>query len=296
MTTTHRSRPVTRGWAAAATAGFALTSLVTFAGPAGAETFIDPNDRCLPGADAPPAPASDRDEIAPTHVPSVDCAYAQDVTLGTGDGTYDPLGMTTRSQMASFIVRSLEAAGYDVPDAGDQGFTDIEGNEHEDNINRLAAIGIVMGKNSTTYAPQENVRRDQMASFIVRAAGYAFDADMPETFPLGEETPPFTDVLPSNTHADNINSGAQVIGLINGTTEVTYEPTAPVQRQQMASFLVRLVDFTLTDDAPEGTGPAGDTSGGNDGGDAGDGGDVGDGGDGGDPATDIVEDVLGGLG
>lgn len=282
MTTTHRSPKVTRGWAAAATAGFALTSLATFAGPAGAETFIDPDDRCLPGAEAPPAPASDRDEIAPVHVPSVDCAFAQGISVGTGDGTYDPLGMTTRGQMASFIVRSLTAAGYDVPDAGDQGFDDIDGNEHEDNINRLAAIGVVQGKSATTYAPQELVRRDQMASFIVRAAGWGFDDETPEMFELGEEVPPFSDVAASNTHFGNINSGAQVVGLIAGTSATAYEPAAPVQRQQMASFLVRLVDFTLTEDAPGAVDDSGDTP------------DTPD--TGSNPVTDIVDEILGAIG
>lgn len=244
MATTHPPGGVPRTRALAAAAGLTFASLLGTALPAGAETFIDPNDRCLPDADAPPAPVSDRDQISPTHVPSVDCVFAEGISIGTTSGTYDPKGMTRRDQMASFIVRSLEAAGYEVPAAGDQGFTDIDGNTHEDSINRLAAIEVTLGRTATTYAPDELVRRDQMASFIVRAVEWAYDE--PNGIGIGNEpTPAFPDVPASNVHSVNINVGAQVLGLLAGKEDGNYDPRQNVTREQMASFLVRVVDMTL---------------------------------------------------
>lgn len=242
MTGRRQPRGTPRGWALAATAGLVLTSALATT-PAGADTFIDPGDRCLPGADAPPAPVSDRSAVDEVHLPSVDCVFAQGISLGTGSGTFGPDGMTRRDQMASFIVRTLEAAGYDVPAAGDQGFTDIAGNAHADSINRLAAIGVTVGRTPTTFVPQQLVRRDQMASFVVRAVEYAYGDD---DFAVGEEpVPAFTDVGTSNVHRDNVDSGAQVLGLLAGQSDGTFRPDAPTQRQQMASFLVRVVDMTL---------------------------------------------------
>lgn len=232
-----------RGWAMAASAGVAAAALLTSVVPVGAESFIDPNDRCLPGAEAPPAPVSDRDEVAEVHVPSVDCVFAQGISIGTAAGTYDPNGMTRRDQMASFIVRSLEAAGYDLPAASDQGFSDIAGNEHEDNIQILAAIGVTEGTTATTYTPAQLVRRDQMASFLVRAAEYAYEGNDLEVGP--EPVPAFPDVPSANVHYDNVNTAALVIGVAEGQVSGSYQPAQPVKRQQMASFLVRLVDMTL---------------------------------------------------
>ena len=237
-----RPRP-SRGWATAATAGVVAAALMTSVVPAGAESLIDPNDRSLPGAEAPPAPVSDRGEIAEVHVPSVDCVFAQGISIGTAGGTYDPNGMTRRDQMASFIVRSLEAAGYDLPAPSDQGFTDIAGNEHEGNIQVLAAIGVTEGTTETTYTPAQLVRRDQMASFLVRAAEYAYEGADLEVGP--EPVPAFSDVPASNTHADNVNTAALVVGVAEGQPSGSYQPAQPVKRQQMASFLVRLVDMTL---------------------------------------------------
>jgi len=151
--------------------------------------------------------------------------------------------MTRRDQMASFIVRSLEAAGYDLPAPSDQGFGDIAGNVHEDNIEILAAIGVTEGTTDTTYTPAQFVRRDQMASFLVRAAEYAYEGADLEVGP--EPVPAFADVPASNTHYDNVNTAALVIGVAEGRASGAYQPAEPVKRQQMASFLVRLVDMTL---------------------------------------------------
>lgn len=245
METLHPPRGAPRGKAMAATAGLALAAMFGTGIPAGAETFIDPNDRCLPDAEAPPAPVSDRSQIDPVHVLSVDCVFAQGISLGRPGGTYEPESSTRRDQMASFILRSLEAAGYTIPAAGDQGFTDIDGNEHEDAVNRLAAVGVVLGRSSTSYAPQLPVRRDQMASFLVRAVEYAYGETDEIVVGMDDPVQDFTDVPSSNVHSENIDVGATVLGLIAGKTATTYAPAATVKREQMASFLVRLVDMTL---------------------------------------------------
>jgi hypothetical protein len=223
-------------------AGISLT-LLPLPGAAGAETFIDPDDRCLPGEDAPPATIVDRAEISEAHLPSVDCLYAEGITNGTTPATYSPKAMTTRGQMASYIVQALEAAGYTLPTPGENPFTDISGNTHESSIRQLAEIGVTSGRTPTTYAPDELVRRDQMASFMVQAAEYAFGDD---EFLVGEEpVPAFEDVQPDNVHYDNVNSGALVLGLVSGKNETTFDPGMFTTREQMASFLVRLVDLTL---------------------------------------------------
>ncbi len=243
---THRtpSRRRLRRTAAVASVGLALT-LVPTMGTAGAETFTDPNDRCLPGEEAPPAPFSDRDQISPVHLPSVDCIAAMEIGNGQGDGTYNPKGMTRRDQMATFIVNSLRAAGYDLPPPAETDFTDIEGNVHADNIGILVATGITSGKTATTYAPDELVPRDQMASFLVQAVEYAFGEEGDNPFEPIEGVPAFDDVTRDNVHFENINAGALVLGLVDGVTQRQYNPNMLTAREQMASFLVRLVDFTL---------------------------------------------------
>ena len=73
----------------------------------------------------------------------------------------------TRGQMAAFLDRA-----YATPDAVDDAFVDDEDSIFEGNIDRIAAAGITAGCNppdNTRYCPHEPVRRDQLASFLVRA-------------------------------------------------------------------------------------------------------------------------------
>ena len=94
------------------------------------------------------------------------------ITFGCGPGLYCPNGQVTRDQMASFLARAAK-----LPATGTDYFTDDEGNTHEANINRIRAAGITTGCTATTYCPSGKVRRDQMASFLARAANLPATGD-----------------------------------------------------------------------------------------------------------------------
>ena len=95
-----------------------------------------------------------------------------DVVQGRGDGTYDPSGRVTRDQMASFIRRALEhASGRSLPEARDT-FIDDNGLVHEESIDRLAGIGVASGVGGFDYRPRADVRRDAMASLLMRGGDF----------------------------------------------------------------------------------------------------------------------------
>jgi hypothetical protein len=66
--------------------------------------------------------------------------------------------------MASFLVRAL-----DLPPSATDPFTDDEGNQHESDINALAASGITSGCGPAKFCPKLAVSREQMAAFLHRA-------------------------------------------------------------------------------------------------------------------------------
>jgi hypothetical protein len=95
-----------------------------------------------------------------------------DIVQGRGDGTYDPSGRVTRDQMASFIRRALEhASGRSLPEARDT-FIDDNGLVHEESIDRLAGIGVASGVGGFDYRPRADVRRDAMASLLMRGGDF----------------------------------------------------------------------------------------------------------------------------
>jgi photosystem II stability/assembly factor-like uncharacterized protein len=193
---------------------------------------------CPPGL-VPVAPFTDvsRDGV---HTPAIDCAVWYGIAQGRTPTSYAPTLTVNRAQMASFVARLIEAGGGTLPPATPQGFTDLDSaGVHAQRINQLAAAGIVRGTSPTTYSPQNQVTRAQMATFLVNAYEYVSSIQLP----IGATS--FTDIA-GNTHETNIRKAATA-GFARGTTPTTYAPTNPVRRDQMASFLTRVLERFATD-------------------------------------------------
>jgi VCBS repeat-containing protein len=174
------------------------------------------------------------------HHLAIDCVYWWGITLGTsssGQPSYVPGAPVTRAQMATFIARLLGEAGAYVPPNPPDRFTDDNGNVHEHDIDALAALGIVQGFSDGGYHPNAVVTRAQMATFLVRA--YEYRASSPLT--AGPDA--FTDDQ-GNVHEANINKAAAA-GFTGGTGSGAYNPDGPVLRDQMASFLARVLDLMV---------------------------------------------------
>jgi hypothetical protein len=112
-------------------------------------------------------------------------------------------------------------------------FDDIANTSFRNDIIWLARSGITAGCAAGKYCPDAEVKRDQMASFLSRALGLT-------------GTPPnaFTDDN-GNTHELQINR-LFAAGVTSGCGPGLYCPTAPVARDQMASFLSRALGLTGT--------------------------------------------------
>lgn len=170
---------------------------------------------------------------ANAHEANIDCIVYWQVTTGLRPGVYDPSGTVTRGQMASFLARFVVRSGGTLPSDPPDAFSDDDGTTHEANIDKLAAVGIATGRDDGTYGPDADVRRNQMATFIVRTLEHRFGQPITE----GEGADYFTDD-DDDIHEPNIDKAA-ALGITGGTSDTTYGPRLPVRRDQMASFLAR---------------------------------------------------------
>lgn len=73
-----------------------------------------------------------------------------------------------RGEMASLTWGVLRHVGLAEP-VGVDWFADDDTHPFEDDINRLAAVGVVQGKGDGTFRPAERLSRGQMAAFLTRA-------------------------------------------------------------------------------------------------------------------------------
>ncbi len=153
------------------------------------------------------------------------------ITVGIGGGFYGVNDNTLRQQMAVFLLKARFGLCYTPPPCSGV-FSDVPcSSTFAPWIEALSALGITGGCGPGVYCPQNPVRRDQMAVFLLKAKhGSSY-------------TPPactgvFDDVDCSSPFAAWIEQLAleQVTGGCGGNN---YCPTNPNTRGQMAVFIVK---------------------------------------------------------
>jgi hypothetical protein len=115
--------------------------------------------------------------------------------------------------------------------------TDVAGHAHETAIRCVSDYEIAKGYDDATYRPDHTVTRGQMAAFVARFLVVA-DAVPSDAFPIYGGT--FTDT-PGTTHEASIELLAK-LEVVQGRADGTFGHRAPVNRGQMARFLVRAID------------------------------------------------------
>ncbi|HSL26904.1 MAG TPA: SpoIID/LytB domain-containing protein [Acidimicrobiia bacterium] len=185
---------------------------------------------------APAAGFSDVGVTSP-HYDDINCIAALGITAGTGPGVYSPAASVTRWQMAIFLARTATTLGVVLPAGADQGFADLGGlsTEAVTAINQVRLLGITAGTSPTTFDPYSAVSRWQMALFLMRLYGVTGRA-APAAADFG-----FSDLGGLSAEAVTAINQIAALGITAGTGPGVYSPANPVAREQMASFLARLI-------------------------------------------------------
>ncbi|MPZ53975.1 MAG: hypothetical protein GEU79_14795 [Acidimicrobiia bacterium] len=160
----------------------------------------------------------------------VDWLAEKQITIGCNppvNSLFCPDDSVSRGQMAAFLTR-----GLDLPNSGDDVFTDDNGTVFEQDIQALAASGITHGCNPPTndhYCPGDPVNRGEMAAFLTRGL------DLPTS-----DDDVFTDDNGTVFEQDiQALAASRITHGCNPPTNDHYCPGDPVNRGQMAAFLRR---------------------------------------------------------
>ena len=272
------------GWAIIAAAAM-IASILAAVGtsPAAAATGKPDFEAQWKACVGPALEASDFEDVAmdSVHYDSINCLAYYGITKGTTADTFNPSGNVTRSQMALFLARAADAAGVDLGDAMDMGFTDLNADDTErvNAINRLVAKGIMFGDTQTSFdppsttrfAPTDHVTRWEMAMFLFAFLDHALESVLVDEWPasvdgdsagrveLGSQDGGRTGTRVDDyfgdarrqtpAHVDDRISAIYELGVTNGTNQTigengTFDPNGLVTRAQMASFITRALGHT----------------------------------------------------
>ncbi len=167
----------------------------------------------------------------------------RDVIAGYSSGKlgYYPSGRVTREQLSAFIIRAL--CGKNFTFTTTPYFSDVPATEtFFSYIQKMKDLGITGA--SGMYSPHDNVTREQLAAFLVRALQCKAKQDL-EHFSY-TTTPYFSDVPATSQFFRYVQKLKD-----EGLTTVTgaYNPDEVVTRAQMATFTARVFygeNFTYT--------------------------------------------------
>ncbi len=150
---------------------------------------------------------------------------------------YCPEENATRGQMAVFLLRGIEGAGYNPPAATGTVFSDVPTTHvFAAWIEELADRGIAGGYADGTYRPDNTVSRAEMAILLLRAK------HGPGYVPPAATGTAFSDV-PADFWAAAWIEQLVNEGIASGFPDGTYRPSDPVTRAQMAVLLVRTFEL-----------------------------------------------------
>lgn len=192
----------------------------------------------------PPFPFTDVPETM-WYYDSVYYVYAHGLMNGTAATLFSPGNPTTRGMLVTILYRmegSPQGAGWGP-------FTDVTpGAYYAQPIAWAAWNGIVNGITSTTFAPDRNVTREQMAAILYRYTAWK-GWDVSQQGNLFQ----FTDWQKVQDYARTPLAWAVASGLIQGKENQRLDPGGPATRAEVATILQRFHSTYVAPPAEEET-------------------------------------------
>ncbi len=165
-------------------------------------------------------------------------AASRGLLSGTSDTTFSPNTGMTRGMFVTALGR---LAGIN-PDSYKTGkFTDVKADAYyAPYVNWAAQNGIVEGVTATTFAPDTNINREQMAVIMANYAkklGY----DLPKTL----QAVTFADNAQISSWAKNAVRAMQQAGILAGKNGNRFDPKGTATRAEVATVLRRFVEIVI---------------------------------------------------
>ena len=157
---------------------------------------------------------------------------------GTSATTFSPNTGMTRGMFVTALGR---LAGVDPTDYQASMFTDVkEDAYYAPYVNWAAKTGVVSGTIDTTFAPDTNINREQMAVIMKNYAtklGY--------TIPKTLEVVNFADSAGISSWAKEAVKSMQQAGILAGKTNNCFDPAGTATRAEVATVLRRFVEIVI---------------------------------------------------
>lgn len=166
---------------------------------------------------------------------SVDYVLLHKLMVGTSETTFEPLLTINRAMLATILYNMEGRPAVSAPST----FTDVAANTYyTDSVAWAQANKVVAGIGADTFAPNDTLTREQMATMLYNYAVYkGYDVTVPEDTTLDR----FSDAASVSSWAKTALLWATSKGLISGTSTdpsvAVLNPSGSSSRAEMAALI-----------------------------------------------------------
>ncbi len=166
---------------------------------------------------------------------AVDYVSTKGLMKGTEETIFEPKATMTRAMLVTVLYRMEGEPEVE----GGNPFDDVkEGEWYSDAIAWAAANGIVVGISETSFAPMDEITREQMATILYRYSGEYKKLDVSARADLTS----FPDYEEVSSYAEDALAWANSEGIVNGSgvgEKTMLDPKGNATRAQVAALLMR---------------------------------------------------------
>ncbi|MGE7982949.1 S-layer homology domain-containing protein [Solibacillus sp. NPDC093137] len=186
------------------------------------------------------------------HENAITSLSEQGIIGGYPDGTFKPNQNLTRSDVVKLLGKYLVSLGHEVPKdyKTKMRFTDLTAKSQDELLQYAALVkdvGVFQGSNGALMH-RDQLRRDQMATVLVRAFKVINDFDYVEAMKETDYKSNISDLSRTSTeHQESI----ETLAYYAVTKQKTFNPKDPTKRGQFATFLYNMLQIEVPKPEPE---------------------------------------------
>lgn len=115
-------------------------------------------------------------------------------------------------------------------------FTDTKGTSYDEAARLLSDLGVISGKTSTTFAPNDSITRAEYVAMVIRALGFGQQ---------GSAVTVFTEDVPASYWASGYIKVANELGITFGKTATRFAPKDNITNDEMIAMLIRALGYKV---------------------------------------------------
>lgn len=159
---------------------------------------------------------------------AVNTLKSENIISGYNDNTFKPMQHINRAEFAQLLLNLADATEYKMTEENTVAFDDVGDEWYKTAVLKIAGAGVINGKGNNTFAPLEEITREDAAVMIYRLLSKEFSFT---------EKAEFSDYGDISTYASDAISYLSAAKIISGKGDNLFMPKSVITRAETAQLI-----------------------------------------------------------